>query len=266
MDARPAVRASPFRQAAVVKTKQQHTTRTSARRARATAAGNGAGAAAKPRRKPRAAGAVVGRAKRAARELAARRNFIVFVSLIGLLSFTSALLLALAPDPLAPTGPASLFALDAPASMDDVFRTRQPVETGRWRYIFVHQSRTPAGNTSLLAHDGQGPADHFIIGNGEGAIDGEIQLTGRWDAQTAAGAINGLERMDPGCISICLVGDLDRAAPTPTQGLRLGQLVSTLQRRLNISADRILLIEGGGTTATAGATFPVETFRSQLLH
>jgi hypothetical protein len=189
----------------------------------------------------------------------------VFLSLVGLLSFTSVLLLALSPDPLSPAAPASLFALDAPQSMDEVFRLPTPVEAGRWKYIFVHHSRSLAGSMATVAAPGGLPSDHFVIGNGNGAIDGEIQLTQRWAGQMAAAPSEGLDRIGADCISICLVGDFDRAAPTPTQTLRLTQLVGALQRHLQISAGRVVLLEGNGSPAGAGRFFPASAFRTQLL-
>ena len=50
-----------------------------------------------------------------------RRSLIVLGSLVGLLTATSALLLALAPAPLAPEASGSLFAIDVPQSMVDKF-------------------------------------------------------------------------------------------------------------------------------------------------
>jgi hypothetical protein len=61
------------------------------------------------------------------------------------------------------------------------------------------------------------------------------------------------------------VGDFDRGAPTPTQRLRLTQLVHTLQSRLGVSADRVYLHGGSGTAADIGTAFPVAAFREQLL-
>jgi hypothetical protein len=67
------------------------------------------------------------------------------------------------------------------------------------------------------------------------------------------------------CISICVVGDFDRSSPTPTQRLRLTQLVQALQRRLGVTADRVYLHQGSGTAADVGEAFPVASFREQLL-
>lgn len=196
---------------------------------------------------------------------ASRRKFFVFLSLAGLLTGTSALLLALAPAPLRPDTAASLFALEPPKSMDVIFETANPVAPGRWKYVYVHHSQTPSGNAATLASRPGGLADHFVIGNGTGCVDGEIQIGHRWAAQLPAGATAGLSGVRPDCISVCVVGDFNRAAPTPTQRLRLSQLVATLQSRLGISAASVYLVQGTNTAADAGIHFPVDAFRQQLL-
>ena len=37
-------------------------------------------------------------------------------------------------------------------------------------------TRSPRGSEN-------GPGDHFVVGNGDGAVDGEIQFTQRWNLQ-----------------------------------------------------------------------------------
>jgi hypothetical protein len=73
------------------------------------------------------------------------RKVVVFTSLIGVLMFTSALLMALAPAPLTPDATNSLFAIDAPASMDAIFDTQVPANNTTWKYIYVHHSRSING-------------------------------------------------------------------------------------------------------------------------
>lgn len=189
----------------------------------------------------------------------------VFVSLVGLLTLTSVLLLALAPDPLAPGSAASLFALDQPTSMDAVFSTGVPVAKGRWTSIYVHHSKTSSGNADSLANRPGGLADHFVIGNGAGCVDGQVQIGHRWSSQLPAGDVPGTRSIASDCVAVCLVGDFDRSAPTPTQRLRLTQLVHTLQSRLGVSGDRVYLHQGSNTPADAGSAFPVAEFRQQLL-
>ena len=195
------------------------------------------------------------------------RKFIVFVSLVGLLTLTSALLLALAPAPLMPDAASSLFAIDAPPTLDVIFNTKVQSPPNRWKYIYVRHSRTASGNALTLGYAAApgGLGDHFVIGNGDGAIDGEIQIAQRWNQQQPATPPAGAQKIDPSCISICLVGDFDRTVPTPTQLRRLSQLVQTLQGKYGIKSDSVLLIELPNSPAGAGRYFPAAGFRGQLL-
>ena len=147
------------------------------------------------------------------------RKLIVFSTLLGVLSVTSALLLALAPAPLAPDAANTLFAVDQPSSMDAVFVTKAPIAAGRWKYIYIHHSQTPTG----------------------------------------------ADKIDPGCISISVVGDLDQTVPTRTQIRRLTELVAALQSQLHIGGNEVLLIDSPHSAAGIGRYFPRGAFREQLL-
>jgi hypothetical protein len=196
-----------------------------------------------------------------------RRTLIVLTSLVGVLTFTSALLLALSPAPLSPDTSASLFAVDAPTGLDVVFETKVPPARDRWAYVFVHHSNTPAGSALTLAQrNSSGLGDHFVIGNGDGCADGEIQIGQRWNNQLSATPPAGATNIDPKCISICLVGDFDHTVPTPTQLKRLAQLIETIQSRLQIPAERVMLVTQPGVGgAGIGKYFPTAAFREQLL-
>src|SRR5262249_46071104 len=128
-----------------------------------------------------------------------------------------------------------------------------------------HHSQTTSGNGLSLSRSADGAADHFVIGNGDGAADGEIQIGQRWYKQRAAAPPSGSRGIDPDCISICLIGDLDQTVPTPTQLRRLGQLVSALQGRLHISSKSVLMLDQPTTAAGIGRYFPTTAFREQLL-
>src|SRR5437870_2393605 len=100
------------------------------------------------------------------------RKFVVFTTLIGVLTLTSALLLALAPAPLTPDAAASLLAIDSPDSMDVIFNIKPQPGSTPWKYIYIHHSRTPSGNSLTVAQPTGVLGDHFVIGNGDGAVDG----------------------------------------------------------------------------------------------
>jgi N-acetyl-anhydromuramyl-L-alanine amidase AmpD len=149
--------------------------------------------------------------------------------------------------------------------MDAIFQTDSPVRTARWQYIYVHHSRTTSGNAMTLARTPEGMGDHFVIGNGDGCMDGEIQIGQRWNKQLSAAPPQGASEINKDCISICLVGDFDRSVPTPTQLRRLQQLTTALQSRLRISGKNVLLIDQTNAAAASGRYFPTTVFRQQLL-
>lgn len=204
---------------------------------------------------------------RAAAVKKSQRSLVVFVSLVSVLTGTSALLLALAPAPLAPDAANSLFAVDVPSTLDVIFETKVPAQSNHWKYVYIHHSRSAAGNAvSLGQATPGGMGDHFLIGNGDGCIDGEIQIGQRWNQQQSANPPAGATEIDPACISICLVGDFDRTVPTQTQIRRLAQLVGTLQGHFHIPAENVLLVQQpDASQAGIGKYFPGTAFRTQLL-
>ena len=193
------------------------------------------------------------------------RKGVVFTTLVGVLTLTSALLLALSPAPLTPDASSSLFAIDAPETMEEIFKTQVSSRLGRWKYIYIHHSRTASGNALTLGQANGGLADHFVIGNGDGAIDGEIQIGQRWNQQTKAAPPAGASNIDPSCISICLIGDYDHSGPTPTQIRRLVQLVNALQGRFDIPVGRVLLMDQPNAASGIGKRFPRTAVLEQLL-
>src|SRR5688572_24989201 len=118
-----------------------------------------------------------------------RRTLMVWVSLIMALSLVSALLLVLNPIPHAPAVGPVLTVLDpSPGDLQSLLTTRTAARPDRWRGIVIHHSGSPHGNAETLGrlHQSQGYGGlgyHFIIGNGDGAYDGEIQAGYRWAQQ-----------------------------------------------------------------------------------
>jgi len=190
-----------------------------------------------------------------------RRKIVVLGSLIGVLTLTSALLLYLAPPPLAgETSYDNLWAADGADNhlTGSLFQTRVTATQGHWKSIYIHQSSTRAGS-------GASSGDHFVIGNGYGCPDGQIQMTQRWNNQLSAAAPAGASSIDSDCISICVIGDFADAAPTPNQTRRLAELVSTLQGQLGIGGDKVYLMDGVPGAAGIGKTFPSAWLREQIL-
>lgn len=196
-----------------------------------------------------------------------QRKAVVFVSLIGVLTLTTTFLLALAPAPLAPGAQATLFNAQSTPTHDlsMVFQTDRPVQRGYWSGILIHHSHTPGGDARSLAHPQHGVGDHFVIGNGAGSADGQIEISARWMSQAGALAPEGSAAMDRRCISICLVGNFDEASPSPLQLQRTAQLVTTLQGQLGIPADRVWTLKTRQSAAGVGSHFPDAQFRGMLL-
>lgn len=196
-----------------------------------------------------------------------QRKAVVFLSFAGVLTLTTMFLLALSPAPLKPDSQTTLWSTQ-PVSSDELailFQTDRPIQTGYWSGILIHHSKTPGGNRLSLADPESGEKDHFVIGNGQGALDGEIQISSRWRLQTGALPPTGSTGMDRRCISICVVGDFDKTRPTELQMDRLIRLVRALQTRLGIPAERVWMLSDRPTAAGIGSGFPYHRVTSSLI-
>jgi len=189
------------------------------------------------------------------------RKVIVLASLMGVLTLTSALLLALAPPPLSGEGSLeNLWAADSSgggALADAIFKTRVAAKAGEWKYIYIHDSGARDRATA-------GAGDHFVVSDGTSRPDGQIVMTQRWNGQAAASPA-GVQSIDPNCISICECGDFDAARPTASQMRRLTELVSTLQGQLGIGGDKVYMLADARAGAGIGRQFPVKMLREQIL-
>ena len=198
-----------------------------------------------------------------------RRRVVVFLSLLVVLTLTSLLLQAMARSPMHPDAADTLFVYNPGDSIDSIFRMQVPVVASRWQYLYIHHSKTTGGNALLLGNAPEGVGDHFIIGNGEGLVDGELQISQLWNHQQSAISPVGNLKVQPNCVSICIIGDFDSKPPTPMQLGRLGQLVQALQARSRIPASRVEWLNDGLTTTGASAAgigryFPGAAFRDQI--
>lgn len=182
--------------------------------------------------------------------------------LFGMLLGTGALLKVLDPGPLTQDASSSLFAI-GDQTIDRVFETNVPLRAAHWKSIYIHQSLTSSGDAMSLSRGKVGLADHFVIGNGSGCADGEIQIGRRWSQQLPSG-LSDAARDDS--ISICLVGDFNHGHPTATQEARLAQLVTALQNQFRISSEHVLLVtRRNAGVLGAGTNFPAAELRSQLI-
>lgn len=116
-----------------------------------------------------------------------------------------------------------------------------------WKYIVLHHSANPDGDLDridgehrkVLGYDGCGY--HFVIGNGTGSEDGQIQVARRWANQKHGVHCRNAKsaEIDEYGIGICLVGDLDKEPPTARQVAATKALVAYLSGRYTIAPGRV---------------------------
>jgi N-acetyl-anhydromuramyl-L-alanine amidase AmpD len=124
-------------------------------------------------------------------------------------------------------------------TFQDVYNKRVPAAKG-WKYIIIHHSATSQGNAKSF-HDYHteqgygGLAYHFVIGNGKGAKDGEVQTGFRWKEQIAGThvTVNAWYHNIFG-IGICLVGNFEKTLPTQKQIKSLINLIKELSKKHDI--------------------------------
>lgn len=117
----------------------------------------------------------------------------------------------------------------------------------RWRAIVVHHSLTDVGNAKAFdnfhrnVRKWKGIGYDFVIGNGKGSTDGNVEVTFRWRQQIAGAHCGGTPRnwANVDGIGICLVGDFRKTRPTPAQIESLTKLIRFLQQRYNIPTSRV---------------------------
>lgn len=145
----------------------------------------------------------------------------------------------------------------------------QPPKADRsWRYIVLHHSAQAEGGYAEIDREHRarlgsaGCGYHFVIGNGTGSPDGQIEVAQRWSDQRGGAHCRDAKSTavnDYG-IGICLVGDLDQEGPTPRQIEAARALVEYLQARYNIPAQNVDVHSrlAQNPTACPGSHFPAQ--------
>jgi hypothetical protein len=166
----------------------------------------------------------------------------------------------------------SLASIDERPKEDPVFAALQEPENSHWSSIVIHHLGQPAGDHETIdrAHRSaglHGLGFHFLIGNGNGLGDGDVQMGYRWIEQSTGARPSSIQtdRWDDGVISICLIGNGNRRPFTERQLLHLSHLVQRLQKELSIPSTRVMLASELGDINSPGDFFAEAQFRSQLL-
>jgi N-acetyl-anhydromuramyl-L-alanine amidase AmpD len=154
--------------------------------------------------------------------------------------------------------------IEASASDSRIQAPRNPA----FRSIILHHSATHGGSAAAFERNHRtrlgGLAYHFVIGNGSGAADGAVEVGYRWRDQIP-GPHTKNQDVNLESIAICLVGDLEKEAPTKKQLAALVELLEVLCREGHIPADRVRSHrEVDPETLCPGRGLPIEGIRSAL--
>ena len=149
---------------------------------------------------------------------------------------------------------------------------RAPVRRGRWKYIVVHNSGTREGNARVfdiyhkrVRHMQNGLAYHFVIGDGHGSGDGQIEIGDRWKRQINGGHVAS-DYLNDIALGICLVGDFNRDLPTKAQTGALEELVSYLRERVGKSQGRRAIVHAHKEINPRPTDCPGDRFPYGWLH
>lgn len=131
-----------------------------------------------------------------------------------------------------------------------------------WKYIVIHHSASESGNATEFDKYHRekrgwenGLGYHFVIGNGHGSGDGQIEIGNRWINQID-GAHAGVQEYNHFGIGICLVGNFNDTNPTTNQMASLTTLVEYLQERCRVSSQNIIMHRHFRETECPGRKFP----------
>lgn len=157
--------------------------------------------------------------------------------------------------------PLSSFAPDNLAEVEKIIGPRH--YSSHWRTITIHHSATLEGNAGSFDRNHRkrgmgGLFYHFVIGNGTGSGDGEIEVGTRWKKQAQVNR--------PNDIQICLVGDFERENISDKQLDRLIKLITVLREEYNIPLNNIRKHNSirGKHTACPGRSFPFDRIIREL--
>lgn len=150
-----------------------------------------------------------------------------------------------------------------------------PAERPRdWQYLVLHHSATKDGSVEsihqahLMNRDqfGQpwlGIGYHFVIGNGNGMDDGEVEPTFRWRGQLQGAHAGSVDHNERG-IGICLIGNFQEAPPSARQLESLERLTTYLAKRHAIDSESIVGHGSVRATECPGRNFPLQQVRKRL--
>ncbi len=166
------------------------------------------------------------------------------VLMILLISMTAGTIVLMAMESNTPlAGPFCLSSYYRLGSVEKAIHTDIPQSQGRWDSIEVYYSQTGAGNIEQLTVLAGLPSHedincHFVICNGLGGADGQIQTTEKWKKQWVIMPGNNWFG-DVKTIRICIVADGKDTKPSDFQVKRIEALTEELCRKFEIRLESI---------------------------
>jgi len=149
---------------------------------------------------------------------------------------------------------------------------RAHVRRGRWKYIVVHNSGSRVGNAHIfdvyhrrVRHMVNGLAYHFVIGNGHGSANGQIEVGHRWVAQLNGGHVAS-DYLNDIALGICLVGDYNRDVPTKAQLIALNELITYLRYRVGRTQGKESIVKAHKEINPRPTDCPGKYFPYRWLH
>ena len=136
-----------------------------------------------------------------------------------------------------------------------------------WKHIVIHHTASEGGSVSTIHAEHLNRKDkngnkwlgigyHFLIGNGTGMGDGEIEPTFRWTKQMQ-GAHAGNDEYNQHGIGICLVGNFQEHRPSAAQLASIKRLVGVLKREYGLKSSQVVGHRDVKATACPGKLFPL---------
>lgn len=161
----------------------------------------------------------------------------VLTALLASMTVGAVVLMAIGSNPPS-AGPFSLSTYYRLDPIEQTIASEATQASDRWNCIEVYFSGTAAGNIDQLASlSGLSSADlidcHFVVCNGLGGSDGQVEATKRWQRQWSV-IPSRTWYGTPQTIRICVVADGQERLATNSQLRRTEHLVDKLARRFNI--------------------------------
>ena len=167
---------------------------------------------------------------------AQNRNVTVLFSLIASMTVGAIILMASDNHPPIP-GPFSLSSYLQLGPAGEAVKNTHTTASDRWDRVEVYYSQTAGGKADELAllmdlTTGHKAEFHFVICNGNGSFDGEIQAGEYWKQQRPCSSLKGVVR-------VCVISEGMAESITDCQVQRTYELIDSLQRRFNIPRGNI---------------------------